>query len=223
MCPSKGTALSVQDTLPHVSPLTVGQPTSRNCRMQGNEAPVPGPQFRTLLKGYHRSGAFGGIGWHLNYNLTASQLLHLSKLAFLTSLWVCLLRAFFSKPSRHNSPFLSLDPGSPPKMHGVYQARGQATEARAEPRSRDASDRAMNQFCAWWCERSSVTVQTERMAALHSVITRSNALNVSICFKGLLLPNLYKIWWKAKWNLERQGQSEGTILEKGERKPYGKQ
>lgn len=132
---------SVQEYTPHPSPLTVGQPTSCDRMMQGNEGPVPCPQFRTFLKGYHRSGAFGGIRWDLNGNLTASQLHHLSNLAFLTSLRVYLPRAFFSKPSRYNSEFLSLVPGSPPKMHGVYQTRGQATEARAEPRGRDARDR----------------------------------------------------------------------------------
>lgn len=56
------------------------------------------------------------------------------------------------------------------------------------------------------------------MATLHSVIKRDNALNVPTGFKGLLLPNLYKIWWRAKWNLEHQGQSEGIILVKGESK-----
>lgn len=88
---------------------------------------------------------------------------------------------------------------------------GQSREAEMQ-----GTETARHQFYACRCERSSVTGQIQRMATLHSVTKRDNALNVSICFKGLLLPNLYKIWWKAKWNLECQGRSEGIAVEKRE-------
>lgn len=48
-------------------------------------------------------------------------------------------------------------------------------------------------------------------------MVRDNGLNVSIHFKGLLLPNKsIQDLVEGKMKLEVQGQSEGILLEKGE-------
>lgn len=186
--------------------------------MLGYKGSFPLPQYGTFLKGHYGSRAAHRIGWDLSCNLIAEQLRHRPSLPSTFP---------YKFVSQKHSSVNSLDTvphsrvllqATQSKTDGIYQTRP-ATEARVE-KQRCKWQKQMQTTGRSWCvlsvKGSPSYAQLNRewpLSIQSSPVMRDNGLNVSICFKALLLPNK-SIQGLVEGKMEFRGQSERMFLEK---------
>lgn len=196
-----------QKYTPCPSPPTMGQPTSSEWL---DDAGIWGPSLGHFWR------AIPDLEPSMSCDLTAGQLLHLRIRILPSSLPYIAWEPSLVNPLDRILQFWVYSQEAQPKMDGVYQTRPRQEQSQeAEQQVAEAS--CEPQVCMCWCGRGSVTCQIQRMATLNPVITHHEGM-MPWMFQFALrdfcyLINPYKIWWKAKWNLECHGRSEGIILE----------